>query len=647
MAAGTVSGLSPIEAIALVGVLGVGAQWLAFRLHLPAIVLMLVAGLIVGPGLGLFDPARDIGVLTGPLISLAVAVILFEGGLSLNLHKLRDAAVGVKRLVVIGAPVGWLASALALHYVAGLSWETSAVFGGIMIVTGPTVIAPLLRQARLARRPAALLQWEAIVNDPIGALAAVFAFEVVVVLRSAADDGATAALHMVIGILVAVAMGYAGGRLLAASFRRSAVPEYMKVPVLFVAVLAVFALSDSLLHESGLLAVTVMGLVIANADLPSYHELRRFKEQATVLLVSGVFILLAAGLDIAQIFLLDWRAAAFVLAIVLVARPATVLLALAFSPVPWRERLLVALTGPRGVVLVAVAGLFGERLVALGIEDGAQVGALAFVLVAVTVVLNGFGLKPLARTLGLVAAETPGVLLVGGSRFSTGFAQALAKADVPVLVTDANPGRLRRPRREGIPVFYGDILSEAAENSVELMGFGKILVATDNDAYNTLVATDLAPEFGRENVFQLTRDKAENPRHALPVGLGGRVFAGGLSYEVLDRLLIEGYSFRITRLSEEYTFADWNAKRPHAILLARVSEQGALSVFSDPGEVRGLTEGGTRILTAMSEKSIARAEARTNPGSRLIALIPPEPVADGKAKSSPPQSPVAPEKTGT
>ncbi|GAB4274471.1 MAG: sodium:proton antiporter [Pararhodobacter sp.] len=527
MAAGSLSGLNPVEAIALIGALGVGAQWLAFRLHLPAIVLMLAAGLIVGPGLGILDPARDIGDLTGPLISVAVAIILFEGGLTLNLHALRDAAVGVKRLVLIGAPVGWLASALALHYGAGLGWETSAVFGGIMIVTGPTVIAPLLRQARLARRPAALLQWEAIVNDPIGALAAVLAFEVVVVARTHTGAGTEAALHMVLGVALAVVLGFAAGRLLAWAFRRSVVPEYMKVPVLFVAVLGVFAASDGVLHESGLLAVTVMGLVIANANLPSYEELRRFKEHATVLLVSGVFILLASGLDLGQVRVLDWRAAVFVLAVVLVARPATVLIALAFSPVPWRERVLVALTGPRGVVLVAVAGLFGERLVAVGVADGAQVGALAFVLVAVTVVLNGFGLKPLARALGLVAAETPGVLLVGGSRFTTGFAQALARAEVPVLVSDANPGHLRAPRREGIPVFYGDILSEAAEHSVELMGFGKIFAATDNDAYNTLVATDLAPEFGRDNVFQLSRVKADNPRHALPAGLGGRVFAGG------------------------------------------------------------------------------------------------------------------------
>ena len=349
MSAGPAPGLTPIEAFALIGALGVGAQWLAWRLHLPAIVLMLVAGIVAGPVTGLLNPQRDIGALTGPLISVAVAIILFEGGMTLNLHALLDAAKGVRRLVLIGAPLGWLSSTLALHYAAGLGWETSAVFGGIMIVTGPTVIAPLLRQARLKRRPAALLQWEAIVNDPIGALAAVLALEAVVVLRTAPGTGPEAAGHMALGVSIATAMGYAAGQGLAHAFRRGLVPEYMKVPVLFVTVLAVFALPDLLLHESGLLAVTVMGLVIANADLPSYTELRRFKEQATVLLVSGVFILLAAGLDTAMVAALDWRAAAFVAVVILIARPATVLAALAFSPVPWRERLLVAFTGPRGV----------------------------------------------------------------------------------------------------------------------------------------------------------------------------------------------------------------------------------------------------------------------------------------------------------
>ncbi|WP_417588291.1 cation:proton antiporter [Pararhodobacter oceanensis] len=599
MAAGTVSGLTPVEAIALVGVLGVGAQWLAFRLNLPAIVLMLGAGLIVGPVLGIFDPARDLGALTGPLISVAVAIILFEGGMTLNLHGLRDAAKGVKRLVLVGAPLGWLTSALALHYGAGLSWATASVFGGVMIVTGPTVIAPILRQARLARRPAALLQWEAIVNDPIGALAAVLAFEVVVVLNTAPATAESTAWHMVLGILLALALGLIAGLAIAWIFRRALVPEYMKVPVLFVTVLAVFALPNGYLHESGLLAVTVMGLVIANAKLPSFVELRRFKEHATVLLVSGVFILLAAGLDVEQVLALDWRAALFVALVVLVARPLTVLLSLAFSGVPWRERLFVAFTGPRGVVLVAVAGLFGERLVAVGIADGAQVGALAFLLVAVTVVVHGFGTKPLARALGLIAAETPGVLLVGGSRFSVALAQALEKLGVPVLITDINIRRLRRARSEGIDIFYGDILSEAAERSVELVGFGTILAVTDNDSHNTLVATDLAPEFGRESVLQLSRDHEDSKRRALPVSLGGRRLAGDLTYDVIDQRMIEGHKVRVTRLTEEYTLADWQAARPDAMVLAILPPDGTLKFTG--GKPLEKAAKGTRIIALAKE----------------------------------------------
>ncbi|HSG56943.1 MAG TPA: cation:proton antiporter, partial [Paracoccaceae bacterium] len=318
---------------ALVGALGVGAQWLAWRLRLPAIVLMLVAGLVMGPVTGLFDPSRDIGPLMGPLISIAVAIILFEGGMTLSVQSLRGAAEGVRRLIFVGAPLGWLLSALALHYVAGLGWASSAVFGGIMIVTGPTVIAPLLRQARLRRRPAQLLQWEAIVNDPIGALAAVLAFEVVLVLQ-AAESAGDAMLDIARGLVVASVLGVASGWAIAESFRRAWVPEYMKVPVLFTLLLGVFALSDTVLHESGLLAVTVMGIWIANADLPSYTELRRFKEHATILLVSGVFILLAANMKFDALALLNWQAAAFVAVVILLVRPLTVLISLLGTKLP-------------------------------------------------------------------------------------------------------------------------------------------------------------------------------------------------------------------------------------------------------------------------------------------------------------------------
>ncbi|RVT85154.1 sodium:proton antiporter [Rhodobacteraceae bacterium CCMM004] len=600
--AGDAAGLSPVMAVALVGALGVGSQWIAWRLRMPAIVLMLLAGVLAGPVFGIFDPERDIGTFYKPMIAVAVAVILFEGGLTLNFHSLRDAAEGVKRLVVIGAPLGWLLSTLALRYGAGLSWESSAVFGGIMIVTGPTVIAPLLRTARLARRPAALLQWEAIVNDPIGALAAVLAFEVVLVLRTAETVG-SAAWTLVLGIGVATVLGIVGGYGIAQAFRRAWVPEYMKVPVLFTVLLAVFAVSDSVLHESGLLAVTIMGIVIANANLASFEELRRFKEHATILLVSGVFILLAASLDFSALGLLDWRAGVFVAVVVLVARPVTVFLSLLSTSLPKTEIALVALTGPRGVVLVAVAGLFGERLVELGVDDAALIGPLAFVLVAATVVVHGFTLKPFARALGLTAAETPGVLIVGGSRWSAGLAEALKEAEVPVLVSDPNRGHLKRAREAGLPTFFGDILSEAAEHNIELMQFKSIVAATDNDAYNTLVATDLGPEFGRENVYQVAREKGDYKRYQLPATLGGRPFADGATYNALNRMVWQGWTFRTTKLTEEYGYDDWREKRPRAVLLAVIAPEGEIQFVG--GDV----------------------EVPIGPGARLISMLPPEEAA--------------------
>lgn len=592
-------GLSPVQAFAVVGIAGVSAQWLAWRFRLPAIVLMLAAGLILGPVTGIFVPSRDLGSIIGPMISLAVAVILFEGGLTLSLKKLSDARPAVRRLVYIGAPVGWVLSSLVLMFGAGLGWESAIVFGGIMIVTGPTVIAPLLRQAKLTSRPAQILQWEGIVNDPIGALVAVLALGVVMIVHSEFPVAASAT-YFLLGIGFALALGLAAGWLIVTSFSEGWVPEYMKVPVLFVSVLATFAIADSILHESGLLAVTVMGLMIANADLPSYHELHRFKEHATILLVSGVFILLGAGITFETLAQLDWwRAALFVLLVICVARPLTVLISLIGTNLTWNEKLLIALTGPRGVVLVAVSGVFAERLVAAGVEDGAQVAPLAFVLVLVTVVLHGFTLAPLARRLGLTSGEKPGLLIVGGSPFTTGLARALENANVNVLITDTNRDHLRSARSVGLPVFYGDILGEAAERNVEFIAYSVIFAASDNDAYNTLVATDLGPEFGRTSIWQLARQREDRPRHALPTQLGGQPVNGNRTLTQYLDLLAEGWIFRTTRLTDEYTLEDWRAARPGVIPLAAVQNDQLRFIGSDD-------------------------DLNGKPGTRIISLIPPE-----------------------
>lgn len=585
---------------ALIGALGIGSQWLAWRLQMPAIVLMLVAGILAGPVTGAVDPELAFGELFRPIVSVAVAVILFEGGLTLNFAELRTTAPAVRKLVFLGAPLGWLLSTLAARYGAGLSWESAVVFGGILIVTGPTVVTPLLRQAKLAPRPASILRWEAIVNDPVGALAAVLAFEVITTVYSATTL-AEAAMHLAIGITLAVIVGYAAGWVLARGFRRGWVPEYMKVPVLFGMVLAVYASTDHVLHESGLLAVTVMGIVMANANLPSLEELKRFKEHITVILVSGVFILLAASLNVDMITGLNWRAVLFVVLIVFIARPVAVLASLYGTDLSRQERSIIAWIGPRGVVAVAVAGLFGTRLVELGIEDGALLAPLAFVLVATTVVLHGFSMAPLARLWGLTSKEPPGVLIVGGTRFAANLAVQLKAAGIPALIASRNWFRLRTARDAGVNIFHGEILSEAAEHTIDMNLYGVLIAAADNDAYNALVCTDFAPEFGRNNVFQIGRHNDGNDARDLPVTLGGRKLGQGLQYEELVRRESEGWQFGVTGITEEYSYETYLAERPDVEIWAIIRASG-VAIFASQD---GLPEAGPgdSVLALSAHKS--------------------------------------------
>ena len=585
---------SLVVTFAIIGVLGVGSQWLAWRLRLPAIVLMLVAGIVAGPVTGLIDPVHDFGEALGPLVSVAVALILFEGGLTLDVRGLRDAEGAVRRIILFGAPLGWLTGTLACHYVAGLSWPVSAVFGGILVVTGPTVVTPLLRQAKLAQRTASVLRWEAIVNDCIGALFAVLAFEYAVAVAKAASL-ADAAWHLVLGIVMAILFGAAAGAGLAYAFRRALVPEYMKVPVLIAAVLGVFAASNEFLEESGLLAVTLMGMILGNARLPSITEMRRFKEHIAVLLVSGVFVILAATLDRAMLATLDWRALLFVVVIMLVARPLAIFLSLWNTNLSKTEKGLIAWVGPRGVVAVAISGFFGAKLVEYGYADGAAIAPLAFALVFATVVIQGFSVAAVARRFGLVSASVPGILIVGASNWTAQLAKALMKLDIPVLVVDKSWAALRKVRLQDIPTWHGEVLSESAEHDLDLNRFGTIIAATDNDSYNALICTNFGPEFGRTNVFQLGRseDDGEDP-DALPVTLGGRkLFASGVSYGTLESRSYSGWVFTHTRLTDEYGYNDYRNDRAEGTeLLADFGKDNTVSFVTvsdrpsaNPGDV--------------------------------------------------------------
>ncbi len=553
-----------VLAFAIIGILGVGAQWFAWRFNFPAIVLMAIAGVLAGPVFGVFTPDGALpgtppmealfGEFYRPIIAVAVAVILFEGGLSLNFAELRGLTKGVQRLVFPGVPIAWGLGTVAAYLIGGLSWQVALLFGGIMVVTGPTVIIPLLRQSKLNARPATLLKWEGIVNDPIGALLAVVVYEFLVFGNGHASPGEIVS-SIVLASLLAGGLGFAIGRFVSASFRRGWVPEYLKPPVLLALVLLCFETANMLQHEAGLLAVTAMGVTIANSRIASINELRLFKENITVVLVSGVFIILTANLTMESIRALDWSVFWLLVAMLFIVRPLSVFLSTIGAGLPFKERLLVGWIAPRGIVAVAVASFFGAALLEEGYPDAGMLIPLAFAMVFVTVVMHGFSIGPLAKALGLASRERPGVLIVGASPWSAGLAAKLQELEIPVMVADASYRRLQPARLANVPTYYGEILSEVTEHHLDLNRFGYLLAVSSNEAHNALISTDLAPELGRAAIFQVNaRGKGEEDRRALSYTLQGKTFLhSGIGLDDLVRRHYSGWQYQRTKLSEEYT----------------------------------------------------------------------------------------------
>lgn len=594
--------------IALVGVLGIGAQWVAWRTGWPAIVLMLAAGFIVGPIFNIIDPAEAFGDMLKPMISIGVALILFEGGLSLNFRELRKYGGGVWRLVLLGVPLGWLFGALALYHIAGLVWPVAILFAGILVVTGPTVVMPLLRQSSVQQRPAALLKWEAIVNDPIGALCAVVAYEYFRLSASGGGSPLEVIPQIAVAALIAAAIGWAAAKLIAWSFPRGFVPEFLKVPVLLVTVVGTFVLCNMIEHEAGLVAVTVMGVALANMHVSSLRSIHPFKQNIAVLLVSGIFILLSASLEFSDLRFFDLRAGLFLLALLFVVRPATILLSLLFSDIPWNERLFLAWVGPRGIVLVAISGLFALRLSELGYGDGTLLIGLSFAVVVATIVAHGFTVNLVARLLKVKGATRPGLLIVGATPWTIALAGQMNELETPVLIADSSWSRLKPARAMGLATYHGEILNEAAEHNLDLTPYQVLVAATDNEAYNALVCSEFAPDIGTDMVYQLGEGDEDDYR-ALPASLKGRaLFTSGLGVDDVHQRHEEGWVLRKTKLSEKFDIEDARDTLPDAAnMLLLVRPAGEMRFFTHASAPE--PQAGDTIISFSPPKApVSRAE---------------------------------------
>jgi len=562
---------SPLIYLAAVVVIGIAAQWIAWRLKLPAILLLLAAGFAFGQWLPIEEYIPQ--DLLFPAVSLSVAVILFEGGLTLRFRELRATGGSVWRLVTIGCLITGVFSAVAARLLIFQEWPIAILAGAIFTVTGPTVVIPLLRAVRPTGRLSKIAKWEGIVIDPIGAMLAVLVFEALI----SAGVGAAAAsvtYSLVITLATGVIIGGGAALVLIVLFEQNWIPDFLDAPVLLATVLGIFAASNTMQAESGLVTVTVMGIVLANQRRVEIEHLIKFKENLGVLLISVLFILLSGRIRPSDVSQLGLNGFLFLLVLIFVVRPIAVFASTLGTKLTFKERVFLAWLAPRGIVAAAVASVFALELehalnhpeglsfdasyAQLLRDDAGQLVPLTFLVIIATVATYGLTAGTLARWLGLADQNPQGMLIAGAGAFARAAAKAVQKEGYQVLLVDSNRENIRAARMDDLPCRHGNILSDTLRDELDLSGLGRFLAMTPNDEVNSLASLIMRNEFGRAGVYQLPVNKVrltQQGREEAAPPEGRRLFAEGLTYAELNRRIVEDRAVvKKTLLTEEFDF---------------------------------------------------------------------------------------------
>jgi len=594
---------------ALIGVLGMVCQWVAWRLRLPAILFLLLTGIVAGPLVGWLQPDALFGELLFPLVSMAVAVILFEGSLTLKFKEIRGMESVVWRILSFGLLTSWMSISLFTTWLLDLDWHLSLLFGALVVVTGPTVIVPMLRSVRPNARITNILRWESILIDPLGALLAVLVFTFIVADYSGGNEWLAVVKVFFKILAIGTALGCGAGYVCGWLLRNEIIPAYLQNVFILISVLGVFALSDSLQHESGLLAVTMMGIWLANMRGVETENILDFKESLSILLISGLFIILAARVDLRDLGLLSWEALAILGFVHFIARPLKIISATMGTSITWQEKTLIAWIGPRGIIAAAVSALFALRLDQLGFANADLLVALTFVVIIGTVVFQSLTAKPLANWLGVVEQAPRGVLFIGANVVSRTIAVELKKQGIDVMLADSYRTNVRQARMDGLKVFHGNPVSRLAEKELDLVGVGRMLGLSQNDDLNLLAVQRYTREFGKKRVYALPTQASlrKSERETVSEELAGvRLFSEDATYSKLASLIAQGAEMRATHISEEFTLDNYLEKYgSNAIPMFVLDSRKRLTILSD---------------LPLAEQVPA--------GSRLIALVTAERVAE-------------------
>lgn len=592
--------------LTMILVAGIACQILAWRMRVPAILFLLLMGFIVGPVTNVFDPDTIFGDLLFPIVSLGVAVILFEGSLTLRFSEISKSATMVMwRLVSVGVIITLAVGSIAAHRLMGIDMSIALLFGAIVTVTGPTVIMPMLRSIRPNAEVSNVLRWEAIVIDPIGAIAAVMMYEYIISYE-AHDLWWTMGKLLLSGALLGTF--FAG--VLAYIVRHHLIPDYLMKIFILAFVLATFTICDLIQTESGLLAVTIMGIVMANMKGIYLEEILDFKETLTIIIISGLFIILAARMDLAAFATAGWSSILVLCAILFIARPIGMFVCTIGSKLNWKERALMSWIAPRGIIAAAIAPLFALKLEKNGVEGAEMLAPLVFIIIIGTVVLQSLTAGPLARALGVSEPEPRGVLIVGANRLARAIAKALKENGFGVLLASTNWDDISEARMLGVKTFFGNVVSEHADRHMDLMGIGKLLAISKLPTENALASMRYRREFGNKNVFIIKTEEERRTREKDYIAdeyTAPFLFGGDMTQAQLTGLLSKGHEIRATGLTEEFSYDDFLEKyKDKALPLFVVTKRKTLTPFIEGSIIK--PDAGATILSLLPPQEKEKAE---------------------------------------
>ncbi len=564
--------------IAIILLLGIGAQYLAWRLNLPAILFLLIAGFVAGPVTGILNPDKLLGGSLLPLVSLFVAIILFEGGLSLDFKEIHGTKRAVVQLLTVGLLITWMVCCAAAHYILKMDISLSLLLGAILTVTGPTVIGPLLRHINPVEKVNNVLKWEGIIIDPIGVLLTLLVFEIFFMsgngnawMLIAGGLFKTAVLATLIGALTAWFVTFC--------MARYWVPVNLQGVFALSLVVAAFISANYFQKESGLWAVTVMGVVLANQRKVSIRYIEDFKENLRILFISSLFVILAARFKLSQISHIDLRSWIFLGVLVFVARPLSVFVSMRRTKLNWRESAFIAWMAPRGVVAAAVSSVFVMRLSMLGYSQAEYWETMVFFVVVCSILLYSTTGGLVARMLKISNQNPQGALIIGAHNWARSIARAIQDAGIKALLVDTNIKNIRRANREGLDAVYGNVLSD---EEIDINGLGRLLALTSNNDANSLIILDFIKLFGCDKVFQIHPEIGDGATEKIPRALRGRLlFSPELTYANFSERFASGAKVKAVLLTDG-NFLKQNEK---ITPLCLVTSKKELVVFSTDAKV--------------------------------------------------------------